>query len=479
MSSLRTPKNLPEWLELDYHRRPRALKSLWKPLVLATLFGAAVVMLVLAVVQKQGSPRLASIYQAGPLSPAHALFNNDCGVCHVEGFRTGDRLLRLDSAIRSVSDETCQQCHAGPVHNAKQAHNTGCVSCHREHHGPAMLKQVADAGCTGCHAHLAAAVKRGGQPAFRDVARWADHPAFARRWEGAPADPGTVTFNHAVHLDPDGVSVLHDPDTPPPADRRGQRKVLHCADCHQPDKAGRTMQPIRYASHCGDCHPLTVSVPIQAETEAAGLALKHFRQTPAPHQEPEIVRAVLRDRLTQLIQKTPDLLGVPSPSAKPARPIPGTPPTRPETVSREEFDWVGKQLIEVEKPLFWSKSQAGCAYCHQRAGPEQSPGALPQFAASQINERKFADVGVRAEWFPHSRFKHDSHRMLNCAECHPAPTSRLTSDVLLPEIDTCRRCHNAAAASARTDCIACHGYHPSAGKREFHGKLTIDQALGK
>lgn len=476
MSSLRTLKNLPEWLELDYFQRPRAIKSLWKPVALAAFLAATAALLAVAIIHQTGSPRLASIYQAGPLSPAHALFADDCGKCHVESFRTWDRLRQFDSAVRSVSDETCQQCHAGPIHNGKQLVSTNCVSCHREHHGRAALTQVADVGCTSCHANLAAAVKSGEQPAFRDVVSWADHPPFARRWEGGPNDPGTIAFNHAVHLDPNGISTLEDPEA---GDRRTVRKVLQCADCHQPDQAGRTMQPIRYASHCGSCHPLTVSLPIQTETEAARLALKQFRQTPAPHQEPEIVRAVLRDRLTELIKKTPELLRVEANPVDAPRPIPGTVPGRPETVSREEFDWVGKQLIEVEKPLFWSKSQAGCAYCHQRIGSEKpADGKLPQFARSQIDERKYADVGIRSEWFPHSRFKHDSHRMLTCTECHPAATSRLTSDVLLPEIDTCRRCHDAGrGSSGRTDCIACHGYHPSVGKRDFHGKLNIDQAL--
>jgi hypothetical protein len=480
--SLRNLKNLPEWLELDYYQRPRSLKTLWKPVILFTLTSAVVAMLVALVVQKKVAPQLAFAYQAGPLTSAHAMFNNDCGKCHVEAFRTLTRLGKFDGAIRAVPDETCQQCHAGPVHHAKQIRSENCVSCHREHHGAAKLALVSDASCTNCHADLAHAVKPGETTSFQNVARFADHPPFVQRWEGAPADPGTISFNHAVHLDPRGVSVLHDPvSTKPADDRRQERRTLNCQDCHVPDAAGRTMLPIRYESHCKSCHPLTPSLALPSNDEAVKQALAQFSRTPAPHLAPEIVRGVLRDRLTQLVKATPSLLqGEPKKADEP-RAIPGTPPSRPEVVSREEFSWVGKTLIEVEKLLFWSKSQSGCAYCHQRVNaPAPKPGELPTFAPSKINERTFPGLGVRAQWFPHARFKHDSHRMLDCVDCHDARTSRVTTDVLLPGIDTCRRCHNGTVgASARTDCAECHTYHPSAEKRDFRGRLSIDQALGK
>lgn len=480
--SLRNLKNLPEWLELDYYRRPRTLKSLWKPVVLFTLIAAVSVLLVALVVEKKMVPQLASAYQAGPLTSAHAMFNNDCGKCHVEAFRTLTRLGKFDGTIRAVPDETCQQCHAGPVHHAKQIRNDNCVSCHREHHGPASLAMVSETGCTNCHADLAHAVQPGAKTTFQNVARFADHPPFAQRWQGAPVDPGTIAFNHAVHLDPRGISVLHDPVSDKPGnDRRKERKTLQCLDCHVPDAGGRAMLPIRYDAHCLACHPLTPFLSVKAEDAGTKQAMARFAQMPAPHQAPEIVRGVLRDRLTQLVKAAPNLLGGEPKPPEESRSIPGTPPGRPELVTREEFAWVGKTLIEVEKPFFWSKSQSGCAYCHQRVGSETpKAGELPKFALSNINERSFPDLAVRTQWFPHARFKHDSHRMLDCADCHDARNSRLTSDVLLPGIDTCRRCHNGTAgASARTDCVECHTYHPAAEKREFRGRLTIDQALGK
>src|SRR5262249_47259459 len=149
-------------------------------------------------------------------------------------------------------------------------------------------------------------------------------------------------------------------------------------------------KPIRYDAHCAACHPLTISLPVKPENDAARHALMQFGRTPAPHQPPEMVRAVLRDRLTQLIRSTPSLLSQPSTATIPARPIPGAKPVRPEEVSREEFEWVGRQFIEAEKPLFGSNSQSGCGYCHQRIAPDMPrEGDLPRFAASRINSRTF------------------------------------------------------------------------------------------
>jgi hypothetical protein len=78
---------------------------------------------------------------------------------------------------------------------------------------------------------------------------------------------------------------------------------------------------------------------------------------------------------------------------------------------------------------------------------------------------------------PHSRFRHDSHRMLSCVECHAATTSHRTSDILMPAIHSCKQCHN-AQAGARTDCYACHRYHNPATERGFNGKWTIATFLG-
>jgi hypothetical protein len=327
MSSLRNPKSLADWLQLDYFRRPRPLKALWKPVVLATLAIGVAAMVAVAALQKRVVPRLATAYQAGPLSSSHAMFNNDCGTCHREAFQTWNRLWQFNGTIRAVSDETCQKCHLGdihPVHHDTQIRNDNCVSCHREHHARIPLNRVPDSYCTSCHANLSAAVKAGYEVRYHEkISDFAGHPPFKDR-----EDPGTIKFNHAVHLQKGGV--------PTPASRataNQKLKDLQCSTCHVSDEAGRLMKPIQYKDHCQECHPLTVGVVSGLATKAATSALEDFRKTAAPHQAPEVVRAALRDRLTLFIQNNPLFLQA-GPKVDSPRPIPGTRPARPEVVAR-------------------------------------------------------------------------------------------------------------------------------------------------
>jgi len=51
----------------------------------------------------------------------------------------------------------------------------------------------------------------------------------------------------------------------------------------------------------------------------------------------------------------------------------------------------------------------------------------------------------------HAFFDHTAHQMLICAECHTrATTSQKSSDVMIPGIDTCRKCHHSGTDSAES-----------------------------
>ena len=74
-------------------------------------------------------------------------------------------------------------------------------------------------------------------------------------------------------------------------------------------------------------------------------------------------------------------------------------------------------------------------------------------------------------WFIHGQFDHSAHqffdatlnRNLSCMDCHAqAKTSKATSDVLLPNMESCTRCHapkTATAGGAGSNCLLCHDYH--------------------
>jgi len=51
-----------------------------------------------------------------------------------------------------------------------------------------------------------------------------------------------------------------------------------------------------------------------------------------------------------------------------------------------------------------------------------------------------------------------------CVACHGADQSSLSTDLLIPDIDTCLACHSDKPTPGRvtTSCIDCHSYHPFA-----------------
>lgn len=439
---VRDSRALPEWFQLDYFRRLRR----WLRLAPRLTFLAALVLIAPTFL-----PSNAALYEAAPVSAPHALFNEDCQRCHRDAFQTPRRLLPGQSGLHTVADRACRDCHAaGPHHEEQQAFHTGCAGCHREHRGTRELTAVADRHCTSCHADLQ---RSDGTPTqlanVTDFVR--DHPEFAV-WRNPPsiqAEP--FHFSHQVHLQTDGV-----------ADAGGAVVKLSCESCHQPDSQSRNFFPIRYEANCARCHPLAIQLIGRGMDPKTRKAADQFRQQPAPHRPPSEVRAALRERLMRLVEQEPSLLqpGQLSPSDRPLpREFEGM--DRPEETSSE---WVSRQLREAERTLF--QGAGGCGYCHERKVIGNS-GKLPEFAAT----------GLPRPEVSRGRFRHDSHQILRCAECHPAAQSQRAGDILLPHIGTCQKCHNPKAGS-RSDCVECHRYHDRSGERNWNGNWAIDEVLG-
>jgi hypothetical protein len=454
-SPLRNPKTLSQWFELDYFRRRRLFRRLWRSLPVLALLVSCLGVGWTFWAGKQ------TVYQAGPLATAHASFHHDCGKCHTEAFPGWNRLWTSDAAVPAVPDSACQQCHAGPLHHSCVAQRN-CASCHHEHRGHAALARVADSQCTSCHADLTC--DNGKTPSFAaHVTGFTEgkHPEFRLWREGTPTDPGTIEFSHKKHLGP-----LRDP-------KDCEEKVrLDCHSCHEMDEAGRYMRPIHYDRHCIKCHPLSVQLVGDGKADL-GEAARAFRAEPALHpsvdETAETVRAVLRERLTRFIRNPENktFLGADTPSLPP-RPLPGW--QRVEPVPPQEYAWVNKQLEQVERVLF--DGAGGCRHCHQeKTDAARRPGGLPVYRRS----------GLLNVWYEHSVFSHLSHKALDCGQCHAnVSASTEASDVLMPRLETCQRCHNERReVSARSDCVECHSYHDPKLKRQFKGDQTIEQLIGK
>jgi len=496
------PKAFAEWYESDYHRRPRPLRraKVW------TAVAAAVVSLLL--VAGTLLPGNVTAYQAGPLSPAHAPFNAQCHLCHTEPFTPALRFLPSNHAFRSAPDEACLVCHPAGGHNRHQMRYSGaegqaagCAECHREHFGAMSLTRLNDNHCTTCHASLATDDEQHRfAPTIRGFDAAGGHPSFGA-WRGADGlkDPGTIRFNHKAHLElPARLKDV------PAARLGGMAELLpHLADqsctwCHQPDGERRYMLTIRYDNHCAGCHPLTSRPAGEWSADVSDA----WAKTPLPHpargESAQKVRAALLERYFQLLAKPK------TPTAdEPIRPpvLSATDRERArqladETASRVFAADGGDVIAELEKPFF--KLKGGCAYCHQETSkPDARPDGLPVYALPHLRgrwddipfpderfgpsngaRRSDAEQAARDRWLPYSRFNHDRHRELDCLGCHKAADSTKTSDLLLPTIDDCRKCHGSATAGARAGCLECHQYHDRSRERHgLRGRMTIEETL--
>ena len=145
---------------------------------------------------------------------SHAMWESRCTVCHVP-FQaihpttwSPPQWLTGESSSQS-GDSRCVACHAGPAHHQTQilTQVPACAECHRDHQGrDTDLKRIDDELCTRCHADLNSHRTQNSGIASA-VTRFdrapSHHPEFAiltRNGQGQGGDPGTLRFNHSLHL---------------------------------------------------------------------------------------------------------------------------------------------------------------------------------------------------------------------------------------------------------------------------------------
>ncbi|HUG92699.1 MAG TPA: cytochrome c3 family protein [Planctomycetaceae bacterium] len=499
--------------QIDFHRRPNRFRRLtW---IVAVVCGAGALGW-LSAEALRGERR---IYQADRVATPHRMFENDCAQCHGGAeWQPVRRLLSLDdnnrsTTNRSVTNENCLKCHEGPEHHAGQlpAHESlSCAWCHREHEGDESLAWVSDSHCVSCHSDLRKLTgpsegyvrriegfdlpqEQGGHPEFavhrlltldsREPPKgeptglvYDGNPIdfFQREGEAVTRwqDSGRIRFNHKVHLhvvkDENGeiVEGLLGPD------RKLRDYSNNCIACHEFDAGRRYMQPINYEKHCASCHPLYFDV-----NQHAGLTV--------PHETPDLVRGYLTELYTLQALSQPAGADGGAADAVPQRPLPGR--SSREKLSDAQASEVQSRVAAAEQAvldhthrlLALEGTAGGCRYCHEIV-PGDAPGAY---------NWKVVPPNIPDRWYKHSVFRHDSHRMLGCTECHKNAAdgtsvleSSSTGDVLVPKIEVCLQCHTRSRDSqdrawsrfggARTDCVECHVYHDHS-QENFNGPLTI------
>ena len=77
-----------------------------------------------------------------------------------------------------------------------------------------------------------------------------------------------------------------------------------------------------------------------------------------------------------------------------------------------------------------------------------------------MDSARLAPVSAAKTVFQHATFTHKPHvGQVDCLTCHaPIPASKQATDLVVPNVATCRQCHS--SSRARSDCQACHTYHP-------------------
>src|SRR2546427_2261782 len=146
-------------IELDYFERPHPLRTWRVVLSLAglTLPGVWVAFMLLRNDERSAEP--------GPVSAAHALFGERCTACHGEPpvEQTPVAAPAAHEAGRrrwlGATDAACRHCHDAADHETNQAEAPPCASCHTEHRGQRVLRQVTAAQCVQCHGELEAHVR--------------------------------------------------------------------------------------------------------------------------------------------------------------------------------------------------------------------------------------------------------------------------------------------------------------------------------
>jgi predicted CXXCH cytochrome family protein len=364
------------------------------------------------------------VWTSGEISGPHKFIANNCGVCHQQAFAR-------------VPDKVCVTCHEDIRHhmsperfNFPELTTALCESCHKEHEGPRHIVLSDQAFCVGCHGNTKSIAP--GSTILDATNFGDDHPEFRpivitdasdMSMERVPldaaklpAEKSNLNFPHSKHLVATGVIV--------PGER--DRRVLECSDCHRLDAGGVGFRSTSMLTDCASCHWLNFEPTVprrvvpHGSIENALLTMKEFYGDLGLRGGAEIedAPAVVRRR----------------------------PGSAPLTAAQrlEAMAWADQRATQAAERLF---SKQVCSACHV----VEKSGASWEIAPILLSTR----------WLPKGKFNHVKHEATPCTECHDAPKSETSADVLLPRVQVCQSCHGGEVSDARvpSTCIMCHDFH--------------------
>ena len=381
-------------------------------------------------------------WSAGPLSLAHHALEGQCEACHVKPFE-------------AVRDTACVSCHknihdhapparlalargGGPLGERMLwavAHAFGkpgpgaCSDCHTAHEGATRMAAPAQQFCSDCHGALKeklADTRLGNAADFGKL-----HPQFTPAivtdpttgkqvpvsLDAHPRENSGLAFPHKLHLDPlGGVARMA---ASIGRERGYGRAGLQCGNCHRATEDGVRFQKINMERDCEGCHSL-------AYDKVGGT-----------------VRRLHHGDVDQMIADL-STAGY-------------NPPIAADRQRPGQFAPGGNYHINFTPPRYTSStfqqalSRDGvCGECHTPVMRGGKPGVMPVTLVS----RYMADG-----WF-----NHKAHSQEKCTSCHAAEKSASSTDLLLPNLQSCRTCHlgeDSRQAKVPSGCAMCHGYHPT------------------
>lgn len=378
-------------------------------------------------------------WSTGPLSSAHANLAAACVTCHRFGYQ-------------AVRNEECIQCHPSIGRHARQAahavshDDNRCASCHVEHEGDPGLLGFGSDMCSSCHADLKRLFP---ENELLDVSNFSQNhnefrasvltdPIDLRRMRvplndlpraGAPGadqvqERSGLKFSHAKHL----RANLRGP--------QGSQVTLECSACHVPERSGQLMQPPRFAEHCQSCHPLAF------DTTQPGREV--------PHKQPQLVEQYTFEFYAARVLQG-DLDPVAAPRRMPGKPLSPKERDAAMALASERAGQADQYLL----------GPAGvCSVCHTLTEENGQLAVAPIVLVPAAGADR---------WLPLAKFSHSAHTMARCVDCHAAAAAESAGVVILPGIDTCRRCHGdlGSADEVPSTCMKCHQYHhPDRGRLE-------------
>jgi len=402
-------------------------------------------------IARQASDLTMQAWDPGPLSRSHQTFHTDCRACHQ--VQDQNPFVSQLPIVHQVLDQACLACHRNLSEHIPRAMlmetaagrafaDTRCASCHRDHKDEKMAPRL-DALCATCHADIERVAPKSHSRNVTDFLT--DHPGF--RISVVNADSGKVErarldqkiversnlkFDHKLHLDRAGVRAP------------SGRKIMNCADCHEPADDGRLIAPVSMQRHCAECHSLKFdcsrekrSDPLECRSGAREV----------PHGPVETVAATLREFYAR------HALGDAPPDA--AAP-PDLPRMRPGAVL----------AYEDRQPVLANADRAArrafdemfgelnvCGTCHYAQKSKDAAGWT-------IAPIRFTQV-----WMPAARFTHAKHNTMWCSACHKVGESTDARDIAMPDVGLCRDCHvggKPVLGKVTSDCATCHKFHGGA-----------------